>query len=194
MRVKVGNVSKGPRHPPTMECLTTAISTAEYGNKHVPLSLTFPWLIYKIIPWASSGLWQALNLHSFPSVLFLVKEQEGGLPWWSVVKTPPSNVGGTGSIIGYDQHACWPKIQKQYCNKFYKDWKRFTLKKNLKRKKWEGFLKVSPHLNYFLRSTNLKVGYRMLKSMRLKLAEWRIIILNGNKEPVDQKCSMCPFK
>ena len=62
-------------------------------------------------------------------------------------------------------------------------------KKNLKRKKWEGFLKVGPHLDYFLRSPTLKVGYRMLKSTK-----WRIIILNGSKEQVDQKCSMCPFK
>ena len=57
-------------------------------------------------------------------------------------------------------------------------------KKNLKRKKWEGFLKVGPHLDYFLRSSTLKVGYRMLKSPRLKSAEWRIIILNGSKEHV----------
>ena len=150
MWVKVGNVSKGPRHPPAMECLTTAISIAKYGNKHFPLSLTFPWLLYKIRPWSSSGLWQAFNLHSFPRALFLVKKQEGGLPLWLVVKTPPSNVGGTGFIAACEQHACWPKKQKQYCNKFYKDWKWFTLKKILKERNGRDFLRSVPTSIIFL--------------------------------------------
>ena len=51
-----------------------------------------------------------------------------------MVKTSPSNAGGTGSIPGEGTkilHAFWPKNQnvkqKQYCNKFNKDF--------LKRKK-----------------------------------------------------------
>ena len=47
-----------------------------------------------------------------------------------VVKTSPSNAGGVGSIPGWGAeipHASWPKNQnikqKQYCNKFNKDFK-----------------------------------------------------------------------
>ena len=46
----------------------------------------------------------------------------------SVVKTSPSNAGGKGSIPGQGAktpHASWPLNQnikqKQYCNKFHKD-------------------------------------------------------------------------
>ena len=45
-----------------------------------------------------------------------------------MVKTPLSNAGGEGSIPGWGTkipHASWPKNQnikqKQYCNKFNKD-------------------------------------------------------------------------
>ena len=47
-----------------------------------------------------------------------------------MVKTLPSNAGGAGSIPGQEAeipHASWPKNQnikqKQYCNKFNKDFK-----------------------------------------------------------------------
>ena len=51
-----------------------------------------------------------------------------GLVWRPVVKTLPSNAQGMGSILGWGAripHASWPKKQsikqKQYCNKFNKD-------------------------------------------------------------------------
>ena len=51
-------------------------------------------------------------------------------PGDSVVKTPPFNAGGAGSIPGQGvntPHTLWPKNQnlkqKQYCNKFNKDFK-----------------------------------------------------------------------
>ena len=51
-------------------------------------------------------------------------------PGGPVVETSPSDVGGVGSIPGQGAkipHASWPKNQnikqKQYCNKFNKDFK-----------------------------------------------------------------------
>ena len=51
-------------------------------------------------------------------------------PRGPVVKTLPSNIGGLGSMPGWGAkipHASWPKNQnikqKQYCNKFNKDFK-----------------------------------------------------------------------
>ena len=52
-------------------------------------------------------------------------------PGGPVVKTSPSTAGGTGSIPGWRAtiaHASWPEKsqnikQKQYCNKFNKDFK-----------------------------------------------------------------------
>ena len=57
-----------------------------------------------------------------------------------MVKTPPSNAGGAGSIPGQGakiQHAVakkpkQKKTQKQYCNKFNKDFKNGPRQKNLK--------------------------------------------------------------
>ena len=53
-----------------------------------------------------------------------------GLPGGPVVKTSPSSAGGEGSIPGWGAkipHALWPKNQnikqKQYINKFNKDFK-----------------------------------------------------------------------
>ena len=50
-----------------------------------------------------------------------------------VVKTSPSNAGGVGSIPGQGAkipHALWPKNQnikqKQYCDKFNKDFKKMV--------------------------------------------------------------------
>ena len=65
------------------------------------------------------------------------------LPGGPVVKTSPSNAGGVGSIPGQGvkiPHVSQPKNQnikqKQYCNKFNKDLKKWsTSKKSLKRKK-----------------------------------------------------------
>ena len=67
-------------------------------------------------------------------------------PGGPVVKTSPSNAGGAGSIPGWGTkipHALGPKKknqnikkQKQYCNKFNKDFKNGShQKKNLKKKK-----------------------------------------------------------
>ena len=58
-----------------------------------------------------------------------------------MVKTSPSNAGGAGSIPGRGAkipHASRPKKQnikqKQYCNKFNKDFKKMVhIKKNLKK-------------------------------------------------------------
>ena len=63
-------------------------------------------------------------------------------PGSPVVKTSPSNAEGAGSIPGGRTkipHASGPKIQNikqnQYCNKFNKDFKKWsTLKKSLKKK------------------------------------------------------------
>ena len=60
-----------------------------------------------------------------------------------MVKTSPSSAGGVGSIPGQGDripHASRPKNrnikQKQYCNKFNKDFKNGPLqKKNLKKKR-----------------------------------------------------------
>ena len=65
-------------------------------------------------------------------------------PGGPVIKTSPSIAGGVGSIPGRGAkipHASWPKNQnvkqKQYCNKFNKDFKSGAIKKkeNLKKKK-----------------------------------------------------------
>ena len=52
-------------------------------------------------------------------------------PGGPVVETSPSNAGGVGSIPGWGAkipHASWPKNQKinqkQYCNKFNKDFRK----------------------------------------------------------------------
>ena len=59
-----------------------------------------------------------------------------------MVKTLPSNAGGVDSIPGRGAkipHASWPKSQnikqKQYCNKFNKDFKNGPHQKILKKKK-----------------------------------------------------------
>ena len=64
------------------------------------------------------------------------------MPGGPVVKILPSNAGGTLWIPGQGtkiQHALGPKNQnikqKQYCNKFNKDFKKVSTSKNLKKKK-----------------------------------------------------------
>ena len=64
------------------------------------------------------------------------------IPSSPVVKTLPSNAGGAGSIPGRGAktpHSSGPKNQntkqKQYCNKFNKDFKNGPHQKNLKKKK-----------------------------------------------------------
>ena len=59
-----------------------------------------------------------------------IKKRAGDFPGGPVDKTSPSNAGGAGSIPGWGAkipHASWPKNQnieqKQYCNKFNKDFK-----------------------------------------------------------------------
>ena len=85
-------------------------------------------------------------------------------PVGPVVRTLPSNAGGVGSIPGWGAnipHVSWPKNynmkQKQYCNKFNKDFKSGPHgKKNLKKKLIKTRLcqmhSVTCHLN-FLRIT-----------------------------------------
>ena len=58
-----------------------------------------------------------------------------------MVKTSPSNAGGAGSIPGQgakNPHPSWPKNQnikqKQYCNKFNKNFKNGPHQKNLLKK------------------------------------------------------------
>ena len=62
----------------------------------------------------------------------------GDFPGGPVVKTSPSNAGGVGSIAGRGgkiPHASRPKNQnvkqKQYCNKFNKDFKNCRHQKSL---------------------------------------------------------------
>ena len=64
-------------------------------------------------------------------------------PGSPVVKTSPSNAGGAGSIPGWGakiSHASRPKDktikQKQYCNKFNKDFKNGPHQKNLLKNKY----------------------------------------------------------
>ena len=63
----------------------------------------------------------------------VVSKQCRDFPGASVVKTSPSNAIGVGSIPGQGAktpHASWPKIQnikqKQYCNKFNKNFKKWS--------------------------------------------------------------------
>ena len=60
-------------------------------------------------------------------------------PGGPVVKTSSFNAEGVGLILGWGakiSHALWPKSQnikqKQYCNKFNKDFKMILIKKSLK--------------------------------------------------------------
>ena len=86
----------------------------------------------------------------FTSLFFLFKKiwerksgqevTDGDFPDGPVVKTSPSNTGGAGSIPGWGAkipHASWPENQnveqKQYCNKFNKDFKNGPHQKNLKK-------------------------------------------------------------
>ena len=77
-------------------------------------------------------------------IVFLLSiKKHCDFPGRPVVKTLPSNAGGAGSIPGWGvkiPHASWPKTQsikqKQYCNKFNKDFIKWTTsKKNLFKKK-----------------------------------------------------------
>ena len=64
-----------------------------------------------------------------------------GFPGGSMVKNPPDNAGDTGDAGSIPHqgakilHALWPKNkiikQKQYCNKFNKDFKNGPHQKNL---------------------------------------------------------------
>ena len=80
---------------------------------------------------------------------------QGDFPGSPVVKTSPSNAGGEGSIPGWGAkipHALGPKNQhikqKQYCNKFNKDFKNVPHQKNLTKKVYAsneaGKIKTNP--------------------------------------------------
>ena len=63
----------------------------------------------------------------------IFKRQRTDFPGRPVLKSLPSNAWGTGSIPGWEvkiPHALWPKNQnvkqKQYCNKFNKDFKKWS--------------------------------------------------------------------
>ena len=69
------------------------------------------------------------------------KMRKRDFPGGPVVKTSPSNAGGVGSIPCWGtKMPCdlWQKKQnirqKQYCNKFNKDFKMIHIEKNLKKK------------------------------------------------------------
>ena len=77
-----------------------------------------------------AGIWET----GFWVVPTIPRTDKNGSLWdfpgSPVVKTSPSNAGGVGSIPGQGAkipHALWPKNQnikqKQYCNKFNKDFK-----------------------------------------------------------------------
>ena len=73
-------------------------------------------------------------------VLKLYKQREGGLPGSPGVKTLPSNAVCAGLIPGHRAkilHASWPKNQnikqKQYYNKFNKDFKKWSTSKKKKK-------------------------------------------------------------
>ena len=74
-------------------------------------------------------------------------------PGSPVVKTLPSDAGGVGSISGRGAkipHALWPKNlkvkQKQYCNKFNKDFKNGPHQKIFKKKKDTNVLIITVEL------------------------------------------------
>ena len=67
----------------------------------------------------------------------------------SLDKNPPSNARGAGSIPGWGAkipHASWPKYQnikqKQYCNKFNKDFKNGPHQKKIFKKCWRVYIKL----------------------------------------------------
>ena len=71
------------------------------------------------------------NIHTKFEAKTEVKNTCGDFPGGPVVKTLPSNAGGAGSIPGQGAkipHTLWPKNQnikqKQFCNKFNKDFKK----------------------------------------------------------------------
>ena len=82
---------------------------------------------------------------------FCKDELGDGLPWLGPeAKTPPSNVGGAGSTPGQEAkilQALWPKNQnvkqKQYGNKFNKDFKKINKSKLLMGKKKTQIRKVT---------------------------------------------------
>ena len=84
-------------------------------------------LVSQCGPWTGNITWE------------LVRNTESwDFPGGPVVKTSPSNAGGAGSIPGWGAkipHASWPKNQnikqKQYCNKFNKDFKNGPHQNNL---------------------------------------------------------------
>ena len=69
--------------------------------------------------------------------IFALRSATRDFPGGPVVGTPPSNAGGAGSIPGRGvkiPHASQPKSQhikqRQYCNKFNKDFKKGPHQKN----------------------------------------------------------------
>ena len=75
-----------------------------------------------------------LIIEYFSHLKQISQEYPGG----PVVKTSPSKAGGSG-LIPSQGNASWPKIQnkkqKQYCNKFNEDFKKWPASKYLKKKK-----------------------------------------------------------
>ena len=70
-------------------------------------------------------------------------------PGSPVVRTLPSNAGGAGSIPGQGAkipHASWPKNQnikqKQYCNKFNKDFKNSPHQKKFFKEHMKSMIKM----------------------------------------------------
>ena len=89
--------------------------------------------------WTSDGTTETIlpSCHPIPSGPFKTQSTED-LPGGPVFKTSSSNAGATGLIPGQGArilHASWPEkqnvIQKQYCNKFNKDFKNSLHKKKI---------------------------------------------------------------
>ena len=96
-----------------------------------------------------AAIWVALSSEIWAKIIHVSSEQSiqelvyGDFPEGPVVKTSPSNAKGEGSVPDWEAktlHASSPKNQsvkqKQYCNKFSKDFKNGPHpKKFLKKKK-----------------------------------------------------------
>ena len=104
-------------------------------------------------------------------------------PGGPVVKTSPSNAGGAGSIPGrLIPHDSWPKSQnieqKQYCNKFNKDFKNAPHQKKILKKKvlkWScthGYVKNNNHKDLFFSTRSSAQRYMAAWVARGLGGEW----------------------
>ena len=109
-------------------------------TKHYTTKEKFPRCMQK---WTSDGTTETIrpSCHPIPSGPFKTPSA-GDLPGGPESKTSSSNAGATGLTPGQGVrilHASWPEkqnvIQKQYCNKFNKDFKNSLHKKTFRKNK-----------------------------------------------------------